>query len=44
MRYYNPATDTSESYNDDAAFGTGTDNCPSGAYIFKPKMGDMDSK
>lgn len=40
MRWYNPATDNSEHYDDDTAFGTGTDNCPAGAYIFKPKMDD----
>jgi len=44
MRYYNPATDISEEYNDKVYYGRETDNCPSGAYIFKPKQGDQQSK
>lgn len=43
-RYYNPATDKSEKYNDGDAYGADTDNCASGAYIFKPKSGDQYSK
>lgn len=36
LQYYNPAT------GDDGY--SGSDNCASGAYIFKPKEGDMDKK
>ena len=36
LKYYNPAVG-SDNYAD-------SDNCPSGAYIFKPKEGDSDKK
>lgn len=37
LKYYNPATPETETNEDDG------DNCPSGAYIFKPAMDDQKS-
>jgi len=39
MKYYNPATDSSDSYNDLRTYHHSTNNCASGAYIFKPAEG-----
>lgn len=39
MKYYNPATESSDSYNDLKSYHHSTNNCPSGAYIFKPAEG-----
>jgi len=37
LKYYNPSDGDNEDYDN-------TDNVPSGAYIFKPKRGDVEKK